>query len=273
MKKGIAGEAMIIIAGLFLSFALQARGDATVYWDYDNGFSPSTAVIGPGETVTWWNFDPYGFDVRVTFNGGYSFALRNLHGQGVIFPAQTGTYNYHSDFNDFGVVIVKLPPSITITNPLNHAVLSAPATFTIGAKATDSTGISQVEFFLDSGAGPESLGVAYDVPYSASVINLPVGDYTITATANDNYGSQSSDSINITVSVGTAITLLAPRVSAGQFLFDVAGLTVGKTNILQASTNLTSWTAIKTNIAANASVTITNASVTGRRFFRILQLP
>src|SRR5450756_1023520 len=75
MKKGLA--AICVFTGLILSLPIQVRGDATVYWDSDAGFSPATAVIGPGETVTWWNYDPYGFDVTVTFNGSFSFDLPN----------------------------------------------------------------------------------------------------------------------------------------------------------------------------------------------------
>ncbi len=69
------------------------------------------------------------------------------------------------------------------------------------------------------------------------------------------------------------IMLESPRKEGGQFLFDATGLTVGKTNMLQASTNLTSWTAIKTNIAANAAMTFTNTMTLPCRFFRLLELP
>ena len=68
-------------------------------------------------------------------------------------------------------------------------------------------------------------------------------------------------------------TLANPRRVAGQFVFDVNGLTAGKTNWLQASTNLTSWVAIKTNVAASATMTFTNALTPPRRFFRVAELP
>jgi len=43
--------------------------------------------------------------------------------------------------------------------------------------------------------------------------------------------------------------------------------------VLQASTNLTSWVAITTNVAATSSLTFTNATALPRRFFRLIELP
>ena len=39
------------------------------------------------------------------------------------------------------------------------------------------------------------------------------------------------------------------------------------------STNLTSWTAISTNLADSTSMTFTNATTLSRRFFRLLERP
>lgn len=249
MKKGLA--AFFIFTGLFCSFALQARADATVYWDYDNGFSPSTVVIGPGETVTWWNVDWYGFDVNVTFNIGYSFFLSNNYGQGVSFPLQTGTYGYHSDWGDPGAVIVNLPPSVAITNPPNNAVFPAPATFTIQATASDTADdyVSDVQFFIGTSASTNFIADVFAVPYTAPVTSLGVGTYTLIVVATDSRGAQATNSITITVS-SVSINLTAPRISAGQFLFNVTGLTVGKTNVLQTSTNLLSWKPTQTNLTS-----------------------
>jgi hypothetical protein len=67
--------------------------------------------------------------------------------------------------------------------------------------------------------------------------------------------------------------LESARQEGSQFLFAATGLTVGKTNVLQASTNLTSWVAIKTNVANNASLAFTNATALPGRFFRLVELP
>lgn len=182
MKKGILRVAMLLFIGMQLSFIQQARGDATVYWDYDEGFSPSSVTIGPGETVVWYNLDLFGFDTWITFDNSFTFFLENFEGQGIIFPEQPGTYGYHSDWGDNGVVIVSAPPAADIT-------------------------------------------------------------------------------------------LEAPRLEAGQFLFDVTGLTAGKSNVLLTSTNLTNWTALSTNIASSSTMTFTNSPAVGARFFRVYELP
>jgi hypothetical protein len=272
MKKGFL--AFLVFTGLFCSFRFQARADATVYWDYDNGFSPSTVVIGPGETVTWYNIDWYGFDVNVTFNGGFSFFLPNYYGQAVSFPSQAGTYNYHSDWGDPGVVIVNVPPSVAITNPPNNAVFPASATFTLQATASDTADdyVSDVQFFLGTSAGTNSIADVFAAPYTTSVTSLGAGTYTLVAVATDSRGAQATNSITVTVSSVT-INLTAPRISTGQFLFNVTGLTAGKTNVLQTSTNLISWKPTQTNIAASSSMTFTNGTASGLHCYRILQLP
>ena len=80
-------------------------------------------------------------------------------------------------------------------------------------------------------------------------------------------------SITVIQSVLPTISLAAPRLDGGQFLFDATGLTVGKTNVLLASTNLTSWAAISTNVASATSSTFTNAIAIPRRYFQLVQQP
>ncbi len=275
MKKGIFRGLIFSVAGLLLSFVPQVRGDATVYWDFDDGFYPSTVVIGPSETVTWWNVDPYGFDVEVTFSGSFSFFLPNGYGQGVIFPSQLGTYSYHSNWGENGAVIVNIAPTVAISTPTNNATWPAPASFTIQATASDSPddSVSDVEFFLGTSDATNSIADVFDIPYSASVTNLDAGIYTLIAVARDSHGWTSTNSITITVTGSTPINLSAPRILAGQFLFDATDLTVGKTNIVQASTNLLLWVPIQTNVAVNTSMSFTNTASFGRRFFKLLEQP
>ena len=80
-------------------------------------------------------------------------------------------------------------------------------------------------------------------------------------------------SITVILPTPPMILLAAPRLNGSQFLFDATGLTIGKTNVLQTSTNLTSWVTITTNVAATASLTFTNATSPPRRFFRLIELP
>jgi plastocyanin len=89
----------------------------------------------------------------------------------------------------------------------------------------------------------------------------------------DQFDPGNTVKITVVASGISIITLESPRIEAGQFLFDVTGLTVGRTNVLQVSTNLTSWTAISTNVATSTSITFTNATVLPNRFFQVFELP
>ena len=80
-------------------------------------------------------------------------------------------------------------------------------------------------------------------------------------------------SVTVILPTPPGIVLESPRKEGNKFLFDATGLTVGKTNVLLASTNLTSWTAISTNLADSTSMTFTNATTMSRRFFRLLERP
>jgi hypothetical protein len=70
-----------------------------------------------------------------------------------------------------------------------------------------------------------------------------------------------------------ALRLAAPRLDGGQFQFGATGLTVGRTNLIQVSTNMISWTPLSTNVAKDFSMTFTNASGLRGQFFRLLELP
>jgi len=181
MKKEIIQGLIYVNVSCFFLIPPHVRADANIYWDFDDGFSPGTVQISPGETVTWWNYDLYGFPVEITVGGSLTFTLTIFTGQGVIFP-YAGIYGFSSNWGEYGSVIV-IPPT-------------------------------------------------------------PAG-----------------------------ITLESPRSESGQFLFDATGLTVGKTNIVEASTNLLSWTAIQTNVAAAASMSFTNAITLPCQFFRLTELP
>jgi len=71
----------------------------------------------------------------------------------------------------------------------------------------------------------------------------------------------------------TAPQLGAPRLANGWFIFDATGLTAGRTNVVQSSTTLTTWSATQTNVAPGSSMTLSNAITVGPKFFRLLELP
>ncbi len=278
MRQGTFKNLLIsIVTGTFLLISPRARADATVDWDSDNGFDPRIAVIGPDQNVTWWNVDIYGYDLDVLFNSGYRFTVPNFQGVQVTFPATPGVYDYHDDdgMGFTGTVIVNVAPTVSITAPTNNAVFLTPASFELVATASDTAddSISDVQFFLDDGTGAVAIDDVFSTPYSTTVTNLAAGNYTLSSVATDSHGWTGSASITVTVTASAAVALMSPRPAAGEFLFDVAGLTAGKTNLVQVSTNLTSWSPVSTNVAASATMTVTNSAIPACQFYRVVQLP
>ncbi len=73
-------------------------------------------------------------------------------------------------------------PKVSITFPLNNAVYTEPANFTIKATATDNGTIAKVDFLK----GASLLGTDVSNPYTYDWVNAPAGNYTLAAKATDN---------------------------------------------------------------------------------------
>jgi plastocyanin len=276
---------------VFLAAMQRATWQATLFWIFsllattctlhaqpyvtvtDDGFtfSPDAVHIVTGEAVYWVDdgSGPY-----TIFSTTSAWSPVTTPG-GILFNA-AGTYSYFDDAGDQGTVYVavNVPPTVAITNPTNNAVFIAPASFTFSADASDSDadGLSDVEYYV----GTNLVDDVFSSPFETSVTNLAAGSYTLTAVAYDNVGETSSNSVSFLVQNSGPITLTALTMTVGQFQFTATGLTTGKTNILQSSTDLVSsanWMPIATNIAEGDSASFTNAISSGHHFFRLLQLP
>ncbi len=91
-------------------------------------------------------------------------------------------------------------PSVKITAPVATNSLVAPATITISADASISTGsITKVEFFN----GTTKVGEDVSSPYTYSWANVAAGTYILTAVASDN-SDKSSTSAPVTIKVNPA---------------------------------------------------------------------
>jgi hypothetical protein len=81
------------------------------------------------------------------------------------------------------------------------------------------------------------------------------------------------------IHVGAApaeITLQSAAIIAGQFEFEVGGLTLGKQVVLESSTTLgptTNWVPLQTNTVNSAIVSFSQPATPGNHFFRVVQLP
>jgi hypothetical protein len=209
------------------------------------------AIIGLAATAT----DANGTITKVEFFNGTTLVKSDTttpYTASVIgLSAGTYTFTARATDNDGGVIISQtanvtvnpapnIPPTVSITNPADGAVFTAPANVAINATAADTDGsISKVEFYN----GTTLIDTDTTAPYSASLSNLAVGTYSLTARAFDNSGA-STTSAAISITVNNAL----PTVS------------------LTAPVNGSTFTAAATiNLAATASDS--NGTITKVEFF------
>jgi beta-glucosidase len=114
-------------------------------------------------------------------------------------PINLGDVSYNPLFPyGFGLDYSSLPPSVTITGPLEGATLPA-GNIQISATASDPNGtIVAVEFY----AGANFIAADMTAPYQITWPAVGDGCYTLLAKAIDDDGLSGTDSIDITVGAG-----------------------------------------------------------------------
>ena len=105
-------------------------------------------------------------------------------------------------------VPANMPPTVSLTSPVNGATFIAPANITLTANASDSDGtVSRVDFYQ----GATLIGSSTTSPYAISWNNVAAGSYTLTAKATDNLGATTTSApVNITVDAPPAVSITAP---------------------------------------------------------------
>jgi Big-like domain-containing protein len=168
--------------------------------------------------------------------------------------------------------VADVPPTVSLTNPAPNTSFQAPATFSIGATASDSDGsVTNVQFLVNGTV----IGNSAVVPYSAIANNLTAGNYTLTAIASDNGGLTATNSISVTVTSVSVLpmTLLNPILNGSSFSFAFAtqaGITYqGQYVNLPSGTN--NWLNFTNLIGDGSVVRVTNSILSpGQRFYRVL---
>jgi len=242
----------------------------------DDFFSPTSTNINVGDEVKWtWIGSVMHSTTSNTglwdsgIHAGGEFTFSNS------FPS-AGNFPYHCNVHAFMVASITVqaastPPTVTLTNPPNGEILSAPATITLAASASDSGGsVTNVQFFQ----GATSLGNVPASPYSLTVSNLGAADYNFSAVAMNNQGQSATNTITIHVITASPIVLSGPeRPSATSFQFTYSA-NAGLRYVVQRSADLVAWTALNTNTAAGTSVLFQDASAPGgQNFYRVALLP
>ena len=109
-------------------------------------------------------------------------------------------------------VVANQAPTVSLSSPAPNQVLSAPATVTLTATATDSDGtISKVEFYR----GTTLIGTTATAPYTVTWSNAAGGSYSLTAKATDNNGKiTTSAAVPIVVNAPPTVSLSSPAANA-----------------------------------------------------------
>jgi hypothetical protein len=237
------------------------------------GPSPSTLNVLTNELITFIADDAGPYAVH-----SYNWAAGTLYlphqgSTASVTLVGAGYYFYDDGQGNSGIIYVNIPPTCKITNPTNNAVFTAPASFnfTVDAQDTDPDHLIGVDFWL----GTNYLNGLLSGPFTVPVSNLGPGTYTLMADAVDYGDGVSSNSITITV-LAPSLLISNGRQTGGQFVFDVSGITAGKSVVLQTRNsvaNTNTWTSLRTNVAAGTSISVTNLISPSAAFFRVFQLP
>jgi plastocyanin len=265
--SGFAATTNVLVgAGGTLTFSPNnvkiAVGDQII-WTWQGNFHSTTSTNASG-TILWdstVSSQPHSF--TNTFNAAGSFPFFcSVHGGSPFF--MTGVVS---------VAQSDLPPTVSITNPVNNATFSAPASFTLAATASDADGtVTNVQFFQ----GAASLGNVATSPYAVPVNSLSAADYTFSAVATDNGGLTATNAITLHVVTPLPIVLTAPQfLSLTDFRFNYTA-NPGLTYLIQRASSLSSgiWTTLGTNQAGGTSVIFDDPAATGSpAFYRVGLLP
>jgi len=246
---------------------------ANVYVNVDYySLSPNPVHIKPGDAVYWLDNDSFLGPFLIT--GGWGTVVTPY---GIKFDVSPGNYEYTAEsawgggaWSGMVVVELNLPPSVSITNPTNGAVFTAPANLSIEVDATDpnANDVMDVEFWVNDAMVDD----VYAPPYATTVTNLPPGTYTLKAIVWDYSFTTATNVITITVANPPPVTLGNCSVADGKVVFAINGLATGLTNVLECSTNLVRWNPILTNISDGTPLSVTNAATGPAQFFRVKQL-
>jgi len=145
----------------------------------------------------------------ITGQSGLLVSVEAAGGNGIPY---VGVSPYVLTYRQIGTIPppVNQAPVVTLTAPTTAQTLVQPASLTLSATASDSDGsVSQVTFLASQGIPPTltttTIGTDTDgsdgwsVPWTA----IPVGNYQVSATAQDNLGLEAT-------STSVAVTVLAP---------------------------------------------------------------
>jgi plastocyanin len=241
-------------------------------------FSPKNLNITNGDSVIWMNISANSHD-STSSNGVWATGVINAGASSSAFKFSTpGLYPYHCQTHQFtapqqnGTVNVaatpNVRPTVLITNPVNNASFTAPATFKIEAQATDSDGsVSQVQF---TGPGGSSI-TDTTTPFNTTAVDVAAGNYTITAVATDNNGGKDTNSITIVVrNPPSPVTLATPAIGSTNIAFSFLSES-GRTYTVEFKSQVDAalWQTLTSFVANGTNATVSDTNTNAQRFYRV----
>lgn len=176
------------------------------------------------------NFGAYGF-FNLAIGGDYTITPEGAAGP--FTPQSYSVTNATADeFDiDFQASTVNQPPNVQINNPSDGAVFTMPVTIQVSATATDPDG--QVVHFQLQAHGDNRISNIGEVNHGNFNIpwqpNAP-GEYIIYATARDNGGLRTTESITITVNPPAPVSISGRIVNRDSVGIEGADLTLENTS-------------------------------------------
>jgi hypothetical protein len=154
---------------------------------------------------------PYAFPWNGVAAGRYTLTVKATDNRGAATTSAAITVE----------VVDNLAPTVSITNPPNNTVLTAPASFALTASADDNDGnMVNVEFYN----GASSLGIDSSDPYSVPITNLAAGTYLLSAVATDDGGAKATNTITLIVNALPTASITGP--TNGQSFVAPANITL-----------------------------------------------
>jgi plastocyanin len=234
------------------------------------GYSPTDITINLNDTVQWTWVTYY--HSSTSTGGLWDSGLQNPPYTYTHTFTSAGSFPYYCTYHYFyGSVTVQSatpPPEVTITNPADGTVLTAPASLVLAA--TTSGSVTNVEYFQ----GTTSLGSVATAPYSLPVNGLLANSYTFSAVATDTTGASATNSITISViNPSPLMVSAAKRTSATSFQFNYAA-DIGLRYVVERSANLKTWVGVDTNTAASNPVLYQDNNAAGAAaYYRVMRMP
>lgn len=236
--------------------------------------APATVSLGAtaavsGGTVTNVQFLTNGVALKSVTTAPFTAVASNLAAGAYALTAVATAAGISATSTVVNITVLAAP-TVSLTNPINGAVFTAPANLKLGASTSPGSGpVTNVQFFANQTNWLSTVAIA---PFTAIASNLNAGAYTLTAVATAAGISATSGPVNISVINPAPVNLSPATIKAGQISFSFSA-NPGLAYVVQSSSNLINWLPLSTNTAAAGTVPFSAPTTNGRLFYRIGLLP